>query len=558
MKAYSAPREFEGGAQGEASGWRAVTEAAPARRRLRAVALGFMAAFLVLGGRAFQLALEGDRGGGPAADAAALIRRADLTDRHGALLAVTAPSFTLYARPGDVLDPAGAARLLAQTFPDLPQERLARRLQSRADTVLLRRGLTERQKGEVLELGLAGLRFEDAARRVYPQGRMGAHALGGVGARQEGVAGVERALDARIRRAGASGRTVRLSLDVRAQYVLEQELARAVAASKAAGGAAIALDGRTGEVLALASAPDFDPNDPPAFEDPRRLNRAVGGVYEMGSVLKPFTLAMGLDAGVIDLDARFEPAPLRLGETEIADRHPFDRAFTLSEGLQRSSNTMAARVALAVGADAQRAALAKLGLFERASVEAPERARPLVPSDKGRVTTAVLGYGYGLSVSVAALAGAYTVFANEGARVAPTLLARERGDAIARTVVFTPETTRAVLAMMRQAVRQGTGLKAEIPGLDIAGKTGSAEKHQVGGYAPHKLLSCFAAIFPAADPRYVLILALDEPDASIEGQGTGGAVAAPAAGRAIARMAPLLGLAPEEVAPMDDRAGTRP
>ena len=528
-----------------------VTEAAPARRRIAVVAGTLAIAFLGLAARATQLAFAGD----PLADArgrgeAAAPMRADLLDRNGAILATTLPSFTLVAEPANVWDAPSVARKLAALFPDLDAATVERRLsQKNLSVVYLKRNVSPKQRDAVFEQGLAGVSFRDDSTRVYPQGDLAAHLVGGVSSENKGYAGVESGLDAEILRAGALGKPVRLSVDIRVQHALEAELDRSIKASSAEGAAGIILDGKTGEVLAMASLPSFNPNDPPAPDSDVRLNRAARAVYEMGSSLKPFTVAMGLEAGVTTPDEIFDLSkPLPVGDIVVQDYKGLGRPASLAESFADSSNIMAATIALRVGAERQRAALRELGLYDRAVLQLPETARPILPRQDNAVTTAVLGYGHGMAMSLAALADAYTVFANDGARVQTTLLARESGDAPAKTKVFEPKTARTVLALMRRVVTDGTGRRADVPGLEIAGKTGSAEKpNDKGVYVPDSLFSSFAAVFPASKPQYVIVVALDQPKATAESGNlaTGGAVAAPTVGRIAARMAPLMNVTPK-------------
>ncbi|MBI1188081.1 MAG: penicillin-binding protein 2 [Alphaproteobacteria bacterium] len=522
-----------------------VIEAAPARARIRVLAFALAGAFVVVGGRVAQLALVGGPAPAQAATpSAAFLPRADLTDRNGALLAATIDGFTLTADPARVEDPAATLRALLRLFPDLDADDTLRRLtDTRVRTVYIRRSLHPRQRAEVRALALPGLGFEAQPLRVYPMGPLAGHVLGRVDPDLTPLAGVERGLDAEIRRAGAVGETLRLSLDVRIQFAVEDELARAARETGARGGAAVVLDGRSGETLAMASWPGVDPNHRGAIPDAAIANRAAARRYEMGSTMKSFTVAMALEEGLASPRERFTLAPFNVDGVEISDLHPFEGAATLRDIIAQSSNIGAARLALRTGPARQRAYFDRLGLLARADMEAPESARPIAPMRSDRLSVAVLGYGHGLSVSLAALADAYTVFANDGARVPLTLRARAAADA-PRTRVFSPETARQVVAMMRAAVVRGTAQRADVPGLEIAGKTGSAEKLGDQGYEEGRLFSSFAAIFPASDPRYVIVLALDEPTRPPPGMGvvTGGAVAAPAVGRIAARIAPALGL----------------
>ncbi|MDX2234567.1 MAG: penicillin-binding protein 2 [Hyphomonadaceae bacterium] len=530
-----------------ADGAAPVVEAAPAARRVHRVMAVVIAAFLVLGVRAVQLSFAGapESARAPApVVAAAPLPRADIVDRHGVLLATTLPGFILAAEPEKIWDPAAAARRLADALPGLDAQETERRLRSDRKLVYLRRGLTATQRRQVHDLGIAGVTFETERRRVYPNGVLAGHALGYVDRDQKGVAGLESALDEEIRRAAAAGRPFALSIDVRIQYALESELADAAWAAKAKGAAAVILDATTGETLALASWPQVDPNAPGGGPEAARVNRAAGAVYEMGSTLKPFTAAMALEVDALRLAEPFDlTRAMTVDGVTIRDPHPFVGPATVREAMAHSSNVAMADLALRVGADRQRAYLQKLGLFDRAGIELAESPAPLRPRAEDRLTTAILGYGHGLAPSLVGLAGAYTVFANAGARTTPTLRRHAEGDPIRMTPVFSSLAVTETLQLMRDVVVEGTAMRADLKGLDIAGKTGTAEKPGPDGkYDPDRLFSSFAAVFPAASPRYVMVLALDEPRRTAENGylATGGAAAAPAVGRTVARIAPFL------------------
>ena len=519
----------------------AATEAAPARGGVRVLALGLFAILLLLAGRALQLAFAGDPLAQRAAVAAASTARADLVDRNGVLLATTVRAFALTAAPQRVWNPPETAAALRRLFPDLNDPDTVRRLSDRSRRlVFLRRGLTPGQRQAVQALGLAGIGFEAEDRRVYPHGRLAAHALGFTDVDLNPLAGVERGLDAAIRAAGAAGRPVALALDVRVQYALETELDRAARAAGASGGAAILLDGRSGETLALASWPNFDPNQAGGAPAQARRDRVGGDVHELGSTIKPFTIAMALQEEATTPAERFDLSnPFRIDGQRIVDHEPIAGLVGLREILARSSNIGAARLALRVGSQRQRAYLERLGLLAPSTLELGRRQAPLAPRVRGRRDVAALGFGYGLAATPAALAGAYTVFTNGGALVRPTLLLRTPGETIERTPVFSAATTRRMVAYLRAAVVDGTGRAADVPGLEIAGKTGTAEKLGAGAvYDESRNFSSFAGVFPASDPRYVIVLALDDTGAGE----AGGAVAAPAVARIGVRIAPMLGL----------------
>lgn len=526
-----------------------VVEPAPGRPRINKLAVLMVVIFGVLAARAVQLSLAGQPESAriaPRAAPAPVVARADLVDRNGVLLATMLPSWILAGEPEKIWDPAQAARRLATVLPDLDIAATERRLRSKAKFVHLKPGLTASQRRAVHDLGLAGISFEREQRRVYPNGMLAGHALGGVNRENAGAGGVESALDAELRRAGV-GR-VELSLDTRIQYALESELADAAWAAKAKGGAAVILDGHTGETLALASWPQIDPNTPGAGSETARLNRASGAVYEMGSTLKPFTVAIALDTGNLRLTERFDlTEAFTIDGRTFRDPHPFVGPATIREAVAHSSNVAMAELALRVGAQRQRDYLGKLGLLERTSIQIGGAPAPLLPRTESRLTTGVLGFGHGLAVSMVSLAGAYTVFTNNGARATPTLLRHRAGEKVRLTPVFTPLAAQETLQLMRDVVIEGTARRADLRGLDIAGKTGTAEKIGADGkYAPDVLLSSFAAIFPARAPRYVIVLALDEPQRTPENGNlaTGGAVAAPAVGRVVARITPFLATTP--------------
>lgn len=523
----------------------ATIEAAPARNRVRFLALGLSLVLLLLAGRAVQLALAGDPLAEPRRNIIATpVARADIVDRNGVLLATTVRAFALTATPAQVWNAQDTAIALTRLFPDLDRDVVLRRLTDRSrDVVYLRRGLTPSQREAVLALGLGGIGFSPEERRVYPQGALAAQALGFTDVDMHALAGVESGLDREIRAAGAEGRPLRISIDVRIQYALESELQAAARASGAASGAAIFLDGRSGETLAIASWPSFDPNEFASASTDARRDRVAGDIHELGSTLKPFTEAMALQerlttpAEVFDLSQ-----PFIVDGSAIVDDERILGPATLRDILARSSNIGAARLALRLGGDRQRAYLTRLGLLSAPTLELARRQAPMAPEAHSHRDVAGLGFGYGLAATPAALAGAYTVFANDGARVAPTLLLRGQGEQAVRSAVFSPAVTRQVLAYMRAVVTDGTGRAADVPGLLVAGKTGTAEKldGQAGAqsYEENRNFSSFAGVFPVDNPRYVIVLALDDTGAGA----AGGAVAAPAVAHVLRRVAPMLGM----------------
>lgn len=521
----------------------APNEAAPARNRVRFLALTVFAALLLLAGRAVQLAFSGDPLAEPrrAVSAPAPIARADLIDRNGVLLATTIRAFALTAVPERVFSAEENADALVRMFPELDRAALIRRMQDRSrQLVFLHRGLTPNQRDEVMALGLAGIGFQAEDRRVYPHRGLAAHAIGYTNVDLTPFGGVENGLDSMIREAGAAGRPVRLSLDVRVQFALEEELAAAARAANAPAGAAIIIDGRTGETYAMATWPSFDPNAFNEVSEAHRRDRVAGAVRELGSTIKPFTMAMALEERLTSSREVFDVSePLVIESQSIVDHEQILGPVGLREILARSSNIGVSRLALRLGGERQRTYLERLGFTQPARLEVAFNETPIAPVARGRRDIAGLGFGYGLAASPAALAGAYTVFVNDGARVSPTLLAREGGAPAQTTPVFSPETAHQMLLYLRAVVTQGTGRAADVPGLAVAGKTGTAEIWAgAEGYDRSRNFSSFAGVFPAYEPRYVIVLALD----GVGRGGAGGQVAAPAVARTLRRVAPMLGL----------------
>ncbi len=516
-------------------------EAAPARNRVRFLAIGVFIVLLLLAGRAVQLAFSGDPLAAPQRAVTAPPARADIVDRNGVLLVTTVRAFALTAEPARVWDAEAAATALTRLFPDMDRAVAIRRLtDSSRQLVYLRRGLTPGQREQVEALGLRGIGFTAEDRRTYPSGALAAHVLGYSGVDLRSLSGVELGLDTAIREAASEGRPVRLSLDVRVQHALETELASAARNAGASGAAAILLDGRTGETYAFASWPAYNANAFPDAPDDSRRDRVAGVVRELGSTMKPFTVAMALEEGVARTGEVFDLSrPFDVDGSIITDHEQIAGRATLREILAHSSNIGAARLALRVGGARQRAALERLGLTAPARLELAFNEAPIAPHARSRRDVAGLGFGYGLAATPAALAGAYTVFVNEGARVSPTLIARAPGAQVEQTPVFSPQTTDRVLHYLRAVVTQGTGRAANVPGLAIAGKTGTAEIWDTAqGYDQSRNFSSFAGVFPANDPRYVIVVALD----GVSAGNVGGAVAAPVVARTLERAAPMLGL----------------
>lgn len=519
------------------------------RARLAITAGVFLIAFLVIAARLVDLmAVSGGRA--PESVTAAIpaaravVHRGDILDRNGVVLATNLPTVNLYANARKVRDPDDTAARLVSVLPDLPFETARARLASGRGFVYLRRNLTPREQQLVNRLGLPGLEFEAAERRVFPQGRLAAHVLGATNVDNRGIAGIERAFDDRL---GTDNRPLRLSLDIRVQHAVRQVLAEAVDRFQALAGAALVMDARTGELVALVSLPDYEPEHFGAAPPEARFNRATLGVYEMGSTFKLINTALGLEVGGYRLTDGFDATqPLRMAGFAINDFHAQGRWLSIPEILVHSSNIGSGKMALAVGGEAQKAFLDRLGLLSPVSIELPEAGVPLYPDTWRPINTVTISYGHGIAVTPLHLAGATAALVNGGVLRAPTLLRRAPDAVPGGRQVLSAATSDKLRQLMRLVVEEGTGAKADVPGYLVGGKTGTAEKAVDGGYRRKALMPSFVAAFPMDDPRYVVLALLDEPKGLPETHGfaTAGWNAAPTVGAIIARVAPLLGVTP--------------
>jgi len=465
--------------------------------RFWAVASVFGLAFLALGLATAQIALTGDRAIRTARADGAVARRADIVDRNGEILASTLMSHSLYADPRRIWDADVAAAALARTLPGLDEAATAEALRDdppgSRHFAWIKRGLSPRQRQAVFDLGIAGLDFREEPRRVYPRGRLAAHVLGFTNIDGVGAAGAERAFEAEL--VGGDGRPLALSIDLRVQYALDEELRAAMDGYAAKAAVGLVTDVRTGEILALVSLPDFDPNHPASAGQDARTNRALASVYELGSIFKTFTIAMALDTGQADI-RRVLPtdAPLNVGGEVIHDAAPVRRRLTTAEVFVRSSNVGAGYLALEAGLQTQREYLWRFGLMDRAPVGYAESARPLRPEVWDEAARATVGFGHGMAVSPVAFAAAFGAVVNGGEYVRPTLRPADPRGVISDRIL-SPETSAEMARLLRAAVLYGTGRRADAPGLGVGGKTGTAEKTVDGEYVDGLVVSSFAAVF---------------------------------------------------------------
>jgi cell division protein FtsI (penicillin-binding protein 3) len=528
------------------------------QKRLRLVICIFVLCFAVIALRFAQLALLPPQLGDQArVEQEPPLPRPDIVDRNGVLLASDIAIPSLYADPRQIIDADEAVELLTGAIPEMSARDIMQKLSQKRAFVWLKRQITPRQKEIVHRLGIPGVGFRNETRRVYPMGRLAAHVLGYVDVDSHGLAGIEKYLDGRgaIYKASlaepgenATGPAV-LSIDARVQHAVASEIAAAMATFKAEAGAGIVLDVNSGEVIAAVSLPDFNPNDPKQAQDKASINRFSGGVFELGSSVKTATFAMALDKGVADLSKTYDCRyPLPAGRSRIDDYHATRRILTVSEIFTHSSNIGSAKMALDVGIDGHKEFLRKLGFFDRLHTELPESAEPLYPTRWSRVNTMTAAFGHGISIQPLQLASAVGAFVNGGLMIEPTFFRRgvaEAGAASRR--VISEKTSATMRYLMRLNVTEGTATRADAPGYRVGGKTGSAEKVVGGRYSRDHRLTTFVGAFPIDNPRYVVLVLLDEPQAvaGTYGFATAGWNAVPTAGRIISRIASMLGVAPE-------------
>jgi Cell division protein FtsI/penicillin-binding protein 2 len=481
--------------------------------------------------------------------------RPDIVDRNGELLATDIKTFSLFAEPRRIVDPDEVIEKLSTVLPDLPVEQTYNRLRSDAGFVWLRRQLTPRQQAEIMALGLPGIGFRTEKRRFYPGGPTAAHILGLTNIDNKGIAGIEKYIDdqglADLQETGLADpeslEPVKLSIDVRVQHIVRDEVSQALERYHAIAAGAVVLDVNTGEVLAMASVPDFDPNNPYNAHDKDRLNRMSAGVYEMGSTIKSFTTAMALDSGKVTLESRFDATrPITIGRQTIRDFHGKHRVLTVPEVFIYSSNIGSAREADVVGIEGHREFLHRLGLLERMQTELPEVARPTEPKVWRKVHSITASFGHGFSTTPLQTAvGAAALMT--GTLLPPTFLPRTREEATEiGTRVVSDYTVESMRYLYRLNAEKGSGKRAEVPGYRVGGKTGTAEKVVNGRYASDKRFNAFVAAFPMENPRYIVLSVVDEPKPEKPGMGaTAGLNAAPIVANIIRRSAALLGVEPD-------------
>lgn len=483
------------------------------------------------------------------------LQRGNIVDRNGVLLATSLMTASVYVNPKEIKNAADAARKLSKTL-SLDEKTLLNRLKSGKSFVWIERNLTPKEQYKVNSLGIPGLYFQPEEKRVYPYGNALSHMLGYVGVDNKGLAGIERQFDRRLRETTLNNEPLILSVDARLQSMLRSEMSAAVREYNAIGATGIIMEIGSGEILSMVSLPDFDPNKSAKVSDDSKFNRATLGLYEMGSTFKSFTMAAGLEYGVVNMKSGYDATnPFKVATFTISDTHGKKRWLTVPEIYTYSSNIGTAKMALDIGTKQQKEFLKKMGMFKPIDIEIPERSSPLLPEDWKEINTVTISYGHGISVTPLHLVQGIATLVNGGMHERMTLLKDGNKGKEARERVISEQTSKNIRRLMRLVVDHGTGEKADVSGYRVGGKTGTAEKVQAGGkYNPDAKIASFVSVFPVDSPKYLVLVMIDEPkgDKSTYGFATGGWIAAPVVGRVIARMGPMMGIKPRYDVPEDD------
>nr|WP_299496410.1 penicillin-binding protein 2 [uncultured Rhizobium sp.] len=527
-----------------------------ARTRVGIMIAGFCFAYAIIGGRLVQYGhaqpetvssiLPADR---------LMASRPDILDRNGEVLATDIRTVSLFAEPHKIVDPDEAVERLATVLRDLDIKGTYKKLSSNSRFQWLRRQLTPKQQSQILALGIPGIGFRPEKRRFYPGGSTASHIVGYVNIDNRGMTGMEKYIDnqgmADLRALGMTSdmplEPVKLSMDIRVQNIVRDVLVSYVDKFKALGAGGVVLDAHTGEVLAMASLPDYDPNNPAGSEE-GWLSRMSNGTFEMGSTFKSFTIAMGLDSGKVSLKDSFDARyPIRIGGFTIKDFHGKNRILTVPEIFQYSSNIGTAKVADLVGTDGHKEFLTRLGLLTKMQTELPEVAMPSQPREWKKINSITISFGHGVSTTPLQTAVAGVALVNGGKLIEPTFLprTREQADLVAKQVIK-PSTSDDMRFLFEWNGVKGSGRNARVEGFDVGGKTGTADKVVNGRYVGDKNFNAFLAAFPIDNPRYVVLTFIDEPKTDKgNGAALAGNTAAPMVADIIRRSAAILGVEPK-------------
>ncbi len=527
-----------------------------ARSRVAIMIVGFTAVYGVIGGRLVQYGLaQPDTVSSIGRGDNLMASRPDILDRNGEILATDIRTVSLYAEPNKIVDADEAVEQLSTVLPNLNVADIYNKLKSQSRFQWLRRQLTPKQQSEILALGIPGIGFRPEKRRFYPGGPTAAHIVGHVNVDNRGIAGMERYIDSQgLADLAAIGMTsdaklepVKLSIDLRVQNIVRDSVLQAMTEYQAIAAGAVVMDVHTGEILGMASVPDYDPNNPAGGAQEGWMNRMSNGTFEMGSTFKSFTTAMALDSGKVTLkdsfDARF---PIRIGGFTIKDFHGKHRVLTVPEIFQYSSNIGTAKMADIVGIDAHKEFLTRMGLLSKMQTELPEVKMPSQPREWKKINSITISFGHGVSTTPLQTAVAGAALLNGGKLIEPTFLPRtvEQADAVAVPVIK-KSTSDDMRYLFRYNGIYGSGKNALVPGYNVGGKTGTADKVVNGRYSNDLNFNAFLAGFPIDNPQYVVLSFIDAPKTGEKGIRTAAGNAAPIVRNIISRSAPLLGVEPK-------------
>lgn len=505
------------------------------------VFLGIAIRLLILGGHITEQAVYQPNIAETTPSATSIIR-GDITDRNGVLLASTLSGWIMYADPKRINRPQETAQRLAAYFPDMDQKDIYQKITQDRRYVVLRKDITPRDYKGVNHLGLPGIEFEKTVKRIYPQGQLAAHLIGYSGRQTNGLSGIEKGMDSYL----ASGQDLKLSIDSRIQYIVEQNLKEALDTYQAVAGGALVMNVKTGELLSMASYPTFDPAKPANIPPEAQRNRITQDAYELGSTLKIINAALVLDGGYAKLNDQFDARkPLKIGSHRINDFHGQKAWLSFQDVILYSSNIGSVQMVLLAGKQMQQDFFRKIGFLDRQHLEIPGLVTPILPRPWREANMMTISYGHGISLSPLHLAAAMSSLVNGGFKVAPTLLFQQNNTPTGEAII-SPQTSLQIRQLLRYVVTGGKATRGAVPGYVVGGKTGTSEKLVDGRYAKNKRISSFIAVFPMHDPQYVIYAMLDEPKGTKEtyGYATGGWVAAPIVKNIIRQMGPMVGIAP--------------
>lgn len=469
--------------------------------------------------------------------------RGNIYDRNGVLVATDIKTKSLYASSILIRNPKEIAQGLSEIFTDLSYKEVYDKISSKRDTsrswILIRRNLTPAQVDKVQDLQKAGLVFEDDLARVYPQKSNLSHVVGFVDLDRKGLSGIEMQSNEKLNQ----DEDVKITIDVRVQDILRSELIKGIEEFGAQAAAGVIMNVDNGEVLALSSLPDFDPNQQSSASPQERFNRVTSGVYEMGSVFKIFTNAIALEENLVEFGDMFDVSkPIEYGRFSIDDDHKVKDRLTLQEVFGHSSNIGTVQIAQKIGIEKQKTYLKDLGLTSKLETDFPGLAKPIFPRKWREINLYTIAYGHGIAVTPLHVATSVSAIVNGGFLHSPKFILDENDSSPKSKKVLSDATSVKMRRLMDFVVEEGTGKKADVSGYQIGGKTGTAERAEYGGYNKKQTLVSFVAAFPIKKPKYLIFITLDRPNYTFN---TGGMVAAPVAGRIIEKIAPLLGVRPQ-------------